>query len=60
MSEPVFVGIDVAKGSFEVSVTGKSQTSNLGNDEAGNAELCQLLAPLARLVLLEPPGHRPL
>ena len=57
MSEPVYVGIDVAKNSFEVAVTGESQTLNLGNDEAGHAELCQLLGPLTpRLVVLEATG----
>ena len=57
MSEPVYVGIDVAKNSFEVAVTGEPQTLNLGNDEAGHAELCQVLVPLApRLVLLEATG----
>lgn len=57
MSELVYVGIDVAKNSFEVAVTGEAQTLNLSNDEAGHAELCQLLLPLApRLVLLEATG----
>lgn len=57
MSELVYVGIDVAKNSFEVAVTGEVQTLNLSNDEAGHAELCQLLVPLApRLVLLEATG----
>jgi transposase len=57
MSEPVYVGIDIAKNSFDVAVTGETQTLNLGNDEAGHAELCQVLAPLApRLVLLEATG----
>lgn len=57
MSEPVYVGIDVAKNSFEVAVTGELQTLSLGNDEAGHAEVCQLLVPLApRLVLLEATG----
>lgn len=57
MSEPVYVGIDVAKNSFEVAVSGETQTLNLGNDEAGHAELCQLLIPLnPRLVLLEATG----
>ena len=57
MSELVYVGIDVAKNSFEVAVTGEVQTLNLSNDEAGHAELCQLLLPLApRLVLLEATG----
>jgi transposase len=57
MSEPVYVGVDVAKNSFEVAVTGELQTLNLGNDDAGHAEVCQLLVPLApRLVLLEATG----
>lgn len=57
MSEPVYVGIDVAKNSFEVAVTGETQTLNLGNDEAGHAEICQVLAQLEpRLVLLEATG----
>lgn len=57
MSEPVYIGIDVAKSSFEVAATGEAQTLNLANDEAGHGELCQLLVPLApRLVLLEATG----
>ncbi|ABM56752.1 transposase IS116/IS110/IS902 family protein [Verminephrobacter eiseniae EF01-2] len=57
MSEPVYVGIDVAKRTFEVATTGQAQTFSLGNDEAGHAQLCQLLAPLSpRLVLLEATG----
>jgi transposase len=57
MSELVYVGIDIAKGTFEVAVTGESQTLNLANDEAGHAELCLLLAPLApRLILMEATG----
>ncbi|MCW8183032.1 IS110 family transposase, partial [Verminephrobacter eiseniae] len=35
----------------------QAQTFSLGNDEAGHAQLCQLLAPLSpRLVLLEATG----
>lgn len=57
MSELVYVGIDVAKSSFEVAVTGEVPTLVLGNDEAGHTELCQLLVPLApRLVLVEATG----
>ena len=41
MNELVYVGIDVAKNSFEVAVTGEVQTLNLSNEEAGHAELCQ-------------------
>lgn len=57
MSEPVYVGIDVAKNRFEVAVSGQIQTLNLSNDEAGHAQLLgqlQLLHP--RLVLLEATG----
>lgn len=32
MSELVYIGIDVARNSFEVAVTGEAQTLNLGND----------------------------
>lgn len=57
MSELVYVGIDVAKSSFEVAVTGELQTLNLANDEAGHTQLCQVLAPLApRLILMEATG----
>jgi transposase len=57
MSELVYVGIDVAKSSFEVAATGELQTLKLSNDEAGHAELCQWLSALApRLVLLEATG----
>ena len=57
MSELVYVGIDVAKGSFEVAVTGEPVTLNLSNDEGGQSELCRLLMPLApRLVVLEATG----
>lgn len=57
MSEPVYVGIDVAKNSFEVAVSGQVQTCSLSNDDTGYAQLCQWLVPLApRLVLLEATG----
>ena len=57
MSEPVYVGIDVAKSGFEVAISGQAQTSNLSNDDSGHAQLCALLLPLApRLVLLEATG----
>lgn len=47
----------MAKSTFEVAATGEAQTLSLGNDEAGHAELCQLLVPLSpRLVLLEATG----
>jgi Transposase and inactivated derivatives len=57
MSEPVYVGIDVAKNSFEVAVSDQAQTLRLRNDELGHAELCRMLVPLApRLILLEATG----
>jgi transposase len=57
MSELVYVGIDVAKHSFEVAATGELQTLRLSNEEAGHTELCQWLVALApRLVLLEATG----
>lgn len=57
MSDLVYVSIDAAKNSFEVSMTGELETLSLSNVEAGHAELGQLLTPLARrLVLLEATG----
>jgi transposase len=57
MSELVYVGIDVAKHSFEVAATGELQTLRLSNEEASHTELCQWLVALApRLVLLEATG----
>lgn len=57
MSDPVHVGIDVAKNSVDVTLDAQTPTANLSNDEAGHAQLCQLLGPLApRLVLLEATG----
>lgn len=43
MSEPIDVGIDIAKASFDLAMTGKTQTLGLGNDESGHAKLCQQL-----------------
>lgn len=57
MSDPVYVGIDVAKRSVEVALDAQEPTLNLSNDEAGHAQLCELLLPLVpRLVLLEATG----
>lgn len=57
MSELVYVGIDVAKDSFEVAVTGQSQTLSLANDAVGHTQLGELLAPMApRLILMEATG----
>jgi hypothetical protein len=57
VSEPVGIGIDVAKASFEVAFAGEVQTLNLGNDEAGQAELCWTLLPIApRWVVLQATG----
>lgn len=43
MSEPIYVGIDIAKASFELAMTGEAQILGLGNDEGGHAKLCQQL-----------------
>ena len=57
MSQSVYVGIDVAKDSVEVALSGQTQTLALANGEAGHAELVSTLVPLApRLVLLEATG----
>ena len=48
MSEPVYVGIDVAKASFEVAASGEAQTLSLGNDEAGHAAVCLSLIHIWR------------
>lgn len=57
MSDPVYVGIDVAKSSVEVALNAQTPTLNLSNDESGHARLCKLLEPLVpRLVLLEATG----
>ena len=57
MSELVYVGIDVAKSSFQVAVKGEAVTLNLSNDEGGQDELCRLLIPLApMLIVLEATG----
>ena len=57
MREPVYGGIDLARSSFDVAVTGESQMLGLSNVEAGHTESCRLLIPLApRLVLMEATG----
>jgi len=57
MSELVYVGINVAKSSFQVAVKGEAVTLNLSNDEGGQDELCRLLIPLApMLIVLEATG----
>lgn len=50
MSEPVYVGIAVAKATFEVAVSEEIQTASLDNDKAGHAEFCEVLVvPAPRL-----------
>jgi transposase len=57
MSEPVFIGIDVSSQTLEVAGTNRSQTWQVGNDEAGIAQLVQQLAESAPgLVVLEATG----
>ena len=55
--QPVFVGIDVAKGSLEVALAQSGATTRLSNDEQGIDALLALLAdkPVA-LVVLEATG----
>lgn len=57
MSEPVFIGIDVSSQTLEVAGTNRSETWQVGNDEAGIAQLVQQLAESAPgLVVLEATG----
>ncbi|MFG6490470.1 IS110 family transposase [Roseateles sp. BYS78W] len=57
MSEPVFVGIDVASATLEVAWSGCSDTWQVTNNDAGIAELGRRMADLApTLVVLEATG----
>ncbi|PZP26516.1 MAG: IS110 family transposase [Roseateles depolymerans] len=57
MSEPVFVGIDVASATLEVAWSGCSDTWQVANDDAGIAELGRRVAELApALIVLEATG----
>jgi transposase len=57
MSEPIFVGIDVASATLEVAWTGCAVTWQVTNDEAGIAELGGRMAELApALIVLEATG----
>ncbi|MGQ3050249.1 MAG: IS110 family transposase [Roseateles sp.] len=57
MSESVFVGIDVASATLEVACLGRTETWQVGNDEAGIAELGRRVAELCpALVVLEATG----
>lgn len=57
MSEPVFVGIDVASATLEVAWSGCPDTWQVTNDDAGIAELGRRMAELApALVVLEATG----
>ena len=57
MIKPIYAVIDVAKSSFEVAVTVELQTLNLGNDEAGHVEPCQVFAPPALGLVLQATGE---
>src|SRR5262245_39338933 len=53
----LFVGIDVAKHSFEVAVWPDEQTTSLPYDEVGLRKLCEFLQPLGNCcVVLEATG----
>lgn len=59
VSELIFVGIDVSKGTLEVALDDSAKTQTLGNDEAGVNALIAKLKPLAArvaVVLLEATG----
>ncbi|CAM3776081.1 IS110 family transposase [Roseateles saccharophilus] len=57
MSEPVFVGIDVASATLEVACTGDKVTWQVSNDEAGIAELVRRMKEAApALIVLEATG----
>lgn len=57
MSEPVFVGIDVSSQTLEVASSDGPQIWQVGNDEAGIAQLVARLSELAAaLIVLEATG----
>lgn len=57
MSEPVFVGIDVASATLEIAWSGRQDTWQVTNDEAGIAELERRMVDLApELIVLEATG----
>lgn len=63
MSEPVYVGIDVAKDTFCVATCPNVLTTTLPNTSSGHRNLCQRLKPHATaLIVLEATGgyERPL
>lgn len=57
MTQPVFVGIDVAKAHLDVLVRSTGQSWRVSYDEAGLAALVERLKPLApQLIVLEATG----
>lgn len=57
MSEPVFVGIDVASATLEIAWSGCNDTWQVTNDEAGIAKLGRRMADLKpELIVLEATG----
>lgn len=57
MSEPVFVGIDVASATLEIAWTGCQETWQVANDDPGILELGRRMAELApELIVLEATG----
>jgi transposase len=59
MSEPIYVGIDVAKDSFHVATTPKTLATSLPNTFEGHRQLCKLLKehPIALIVLEATGGY---
>lgn len=58
-SEPIFVGVDVAKAKFDVALDDKSATQEMTNDESGIQRMLATLAPLKErvaVVLMEATG----
>ena len=63
VSQPLFVGIDVAKATLDVAIRPTSETWSVTNDDAGiTALVTQVSAPAPTLVVLEATGgfHGPL
>ncbi|HLP96804.1 MAG TPA: IS110 family transposase [Sideroxyarcus sp.] len=64
-SEPIFVGVDMAKAKFDMALDDKSVTKEIANNQAGIEQALKMLEPLKErvaVVLLEATGglERPL
>lgn len=58
-SEPIFVGVDMAKAKFDMALDDKSGTKEMANDQAGIEQMLKTLAPLQErvaVVVLEATG----